>query len=375
MFKIFGFPTAKEKEKEKKEKEKDNLLFTGEVKKILMLGCGGSGKSTFFKRLASMDYHYSTDDLNESTERLRLGVLELASEELGIETLEGLETFWNQHHQLVSDSDSDDATNLLSIPLRSQHLFSLAKTFRQQPDYHPTELDVCTLPVRTTGIIERQFSKECSSTRVRVVDVGGQRSERRKWIHCYDQVNTMVYFASLTDFTQTLFEDDSTNRLKESLNLFHQLTGSQWFENSTIFLVLTHVDDLKRVIQQGKGTLLQPFLQSPIEPNVDSYVETITQLYREEIDQNSPKVSVRVCNLLSKEDSKRLWQYLFYQTTDNYWDFWPHWRPDKDFQKCFPKKTRKEIMTWLLVNNRLKLLPHELLPNVIEWICTRKGAT
>jgi len=37
---------------------------------------------------------------------------------------------------------------------------------------------------KTTGITETEF--EVDSTKFRMVDVGGQRSERKKWIHCFE---------------------------------------------------------------------------------------------------------------------------------------------------------------------------------------------
>lgn len=41
-------------------------------------------------------------------------------------------------------------------------------------------------------------------------DVGGQRSERRKWIHCFDSVTGLIFVASLSDYNTTLVEDETT---------------------------------------------------------------------------------------------------------------------------------------------------------------------
>jgi G-protein alpha subunit len=56
-----------------------------------------------------------------------------------------------------------------------------------------------------------------------VVDVGGQRNERRKWIHCFDNVKAVVYLVGLSGYNQCLFEDASVNRMQESLRLFKQV--------------------------------------------------------------------------------------------------------------------------------------------------------
>ncbi len=44
----------------------------------------------------------------------------------------------------------------------------------------------------------------------RVVDVGGQRSERRKWISCFDDVRAVLFVCALSGYDMTLFEDGKT---------------------------------------------------------------------------------------------------------------------------------------------------------------------
>lgn len=38
-------------------------------------------------------------------------------------------------------------------------------------------------------------------------DVGGQRSERRKWIHCFDAVSSIVFCVALSEYDQVLLEE------------------------------------------------------------------------------------------------------------------------------------------------------------------------
>lgn len=45
-------------------------------------------------------------------------------------------------------------------------------------------------------------------------DVGGQRAERRKWIHCFDNVNAVFFLASLSEYNMVLTEDCVTVRMK-----------------------------------------------------------------------------------------------------------------------------------------------------------------
>lgn len=50
------------------------------------------------------------------------------------------------------------------------------------PDYVPDEADVLRARTKTTGISETRFNMGQLS--IHMFDVGGQRSERKKWIHC-----------------------------------------------------------------------------------------------------------------------------------------------------------------------------------------------
>uniref|UniRef100_A0A1I7WXH0 G-protein alpha subunit n=1 Tax=Heterorhabditis bacteriophora TaxID=37862 RepID=A0A1I7WXH0_HETBA len=53
--------------------------------------------------------------------------------------------------------------------------------------------------------------KDCKRNLLsRVIDVGGQRSERKKWIHCFDNVNAIIFISSLSEYDQTLREDNCT---------------------------------------------------------------------------------------------------------------------------------------------------------------------
>lgn len=46
----------------------------------------------------------------------------------------------------------------------------------------------------------------CGSVMHRMVDVGGQRSERRKWIHCFENVTSIIFLVALSEYDQVLVE-------------------------------------------------------------------------------------------------------------------------------------------------------------------------
>lgn len=51
-----------------------------------------------------------------------------------------------------------------------------------------------------------------------MVDVGGQRSERRKWIHCFENVTSIIFLVALSEYDQVLVECD--NEVSSSRALF-----------------------------------------------------------------------------------------------------------------------------------------------------------
>ncbi len=61
--------------------------------------------------------------------------------------------------------------------------------------------------LRTTGITETLF--ELGQMNFRMMDVGGQRSERKKWIHCFEGVQCLLFMVALSGYDQCLVEDQN----------------------------------------------------------------------------------------------------------------------------------------------------------------------
>lgn len=73
------------------------------------------------------------------------------------------------------------------------------------PEYQPTEQDIVHCRARTIGITETTF--HLRDHEMQMVDVGGQKSERRKWIHCFQDVTSILFLVSLSGYDQCLVED------------------------------------------------------------------------------------------------------------------------------------------------------------------------
>ena len=44
-------------------------------------------------------------------------------------------------------------------------------------------------------------------------DVGGQRSERKKWIHCFENVTSIIFCVALSEYDQVLLEESNQVRV------------------------------------------------------------------------------------------------------------------------------------------------------------------
>jgi guanine nucleotide-binding protein G(i) subunit alpha len=81
-------------------------------------------------------------------------------------------------------------------------------------------------------------------------DVGGQRSERKKWIHCFEAVKSIIFCVSLSEYDQVLLEESRQNRMMESLVLFESVVNSRWFLRTTIILFLNKIDVFRQKIKK-----------------------------------------------------------------------------------------------------------------------------
>jgi len=109
-----------------------------------------------------------------------------------------------------------------------------------KPDFLPTKSDLYRARARTTGIVTSEF--EIEGIRFKMFDVGGQRNERKKWIHCFDDVTAVVFVVGISEYDQVCFEDEHTNRIDEALTLFEEVCNSKHFVNSSMLLFLNKRD-------------------------------------------------------------------------------------------------------------------------------------
>jgi len=154
----------------------------------------------------------------------------------------------------------------------SEYYFDHAARFAE-PDFEPTEEDMVMARKRTTGVQVTDFA--ASGLHWSVVDVGGQRSERRKWIHCFDNVKAILFVVNLLEYVNVLFEDKAVNRMHESLELFEKLMKEPVFAETPVFLCLNKKDLFERELERRGIECCFPDYTGPqqLQPSVNYIAE------------------------------------------------------------------------------------------------------
>ncbi|KAF4107335.1 guanine nucleotide-binding protein G(i) subunit alpha-2a [Onychostoma macrolepis] len=123
-------------------------------------------------------------------------------------------------------------------------------------DYIPTQQDVLRTRVKTTGIVETHFTFK--DLHFKMFDVGGQRSERKKWIHCFEGVTAIIFCVAMSAYDLVLAEDEEMNRMHESMKLFDSICNNKWFTETSIILFLNKKDLFDQKITRSPLTICFP---------------------------------------------------------------------------------------------------------------------
>jgi guanine nucleotide-binding protein G(i) subunit alpha len=115
-------------------------------------------------------------------------------------------------------------------------------------DYLPNETDVLRTRVKTSGIFETRF--QMSRLSIRMVDIHGQKSEMKKWIHAFENVPVILFVVDMDEYDNVFFEQSDNNSVSESMVLFDSMVNSRWFMRPSVFLLLNNLDTFKRKLRR-----------------------------------------------------------------------------------------------------------------------------
>jgi guanine nucleotide-binding protein G(i) subunit alpha len=247
---------------------RDKVMAKNEIK-MLLLGAGESGKSTVLKQMKLIHHGGYTEQERESYKEIIFSNT-IQSMRAVLEAMPQLDISLSPQNdarraivlslppQIESDilpGDVSDAVKGLwrdpgvretvnrsrEFQLNDSAVYYFGAVDRMaDPRYMPTDQDILRSRVKTTGITETAF--KIGELTYKLFDVGGQRSERKKWIHCFENVTALVFLVSLSEYDQMLYEDESVNRMQEALTLFDSICNSRWFVKTSIILFLNKID-------------------------------------------------------------------------------------------------------------------------------------
>nr|AEL33704.1 G protein alpha subunit [Monascus ruber] len=276
MGSCFSSEKASDGEERKRSQMIDKTLYEDARKlrrecKILLLGSGESGKSTIVKQMKIIHHKgFSPEECALYRPTIYKNLLECAKSLIGAyrqfdvepasTKVQGFVGFlWDYNvdpdpQKPLDPRVGEAATYLWNDPCTSTvlerqnefYLMDSAPYFFEEAkriasaDYLPNQDDILRARTKTTGIYDTRF--EMGQLKIHMFDVGGQRSERKKWIHCFENVTSIIFCVALSEYDQVLLEEAHQNRMIESLILFDSVVNSRWFLRTSIILFLNKVD-------------------------------------------------------------------------------------------------------------------------------------
>lgn len=234
--------------------------------KLLLLGAGESGKSTIFKQMRVLFGAKLTEEEKRQITPVVYGntiasmkVLCAETKNMGydqeVASKEKLDFILGLDDQAKIDEAIGGAIKELWADPGVQKTWKRRAEFQivesvksyfndidriMKSDYVPTQQDMLLARVRTSGIVTEKYVID--GVDFEMYDVGGQRNERKKWIHCFEDVTAVIFVAALSEYDQSLFEDASTNRMTEAISLFNEICNNHTFASSSMILFLNKKD-------------------------------------------------------------------------------------------------------------------------------------
>eukprot|EP00126_Sphaerothecum_destruens_P001910 Sdes_comp15344_c0_seq1m4210 len=296
---------SRKNEEINKSLKKDQVLISKEVK-LLLLGAGSCGKSTIVKQMRIIhgggfsenerrDFRIIVlKNMIQTIQTLIAGieVLSIPCEVSSLTKLKEIEHFFKTtapedidmklFHEYTNIIWNDAAIqqclskrNVLLVEDSAQYFYDHLERICSL-DYIPTEQDILRSRIATSGIIEYRFN--FGETVYRMIDVGGQRSERRKWIHCFENVTAIIFVVALSEYDMVLAEDRNHNRMRESLALFDKIINYEWFRSASIILFLNKKDVLAEKVKTSPISAYFPEYYGDTQ-DVNSVQEFILDMY------------------------------------------------------------------------------------------------
>ncbi|CAL8072633.1 unnamed protein product [Calicophoron daubneyi] len=146
----------------------------------------------------------------------------------------------------------------------------------RDPNYKPSDDDVLQSRTKTLGIHTESII--FNNVHFELVDVGGQREQRAKWIEAMsDGVTAVIFLTDVSAYDMMLAEDHTVNRLRESINLLGQVWTKSPLRDKSIILFLNKQDKLEKKVREGR-TQLETYFPEYASGRVIFIIELLREL-------------------------------------------------------------------------------------------------
>eukprot|EP01083_Nonionella_stella_P148646 470962_1 len=284
--------------------------------RVLLLGPGSSGKTTILKQIKKLHDHDANGELAERKAMapfVRTAVIEymkiLCTQSVQLNMEHHEDTLVERHNECIrqdmvalqypyqlTDDIASKITSLWADPgiqntLAKRRHFQIhenASYFFERidvvrmPSYIPSFDDYLRFRQRSTGFYENKIKINIATLGLYTfsfTDVGGQRSERRKWMHCVSEdVNAVLYVIAISDYDLNMFEDHTKNRLADSIELFENIMiKGHFFKNKSVILFFNKYDLFVEKIKEVPITVaFDDFPKEEMDPhNADHVVRFV----------------------------------------------------------------------------------------------------
>jgi len=177
----------------------------------------------------------------------------------------------------------------------------------------PSEQDIFHCRTRSTGILEEDF--EIEGNKFKMMDVGGQRNERKKWIHCFSGVTALLFVVAMSEYDMVLFEDGKTNRMEEALNVFEDVANNKFMWNIPVMLFLNKRDLFREKLLDKKVPLTVCFPDyKPSNP--DDPFNSATLFIRQQFEKRNKNHQRKIYSLVTCATDQDNVKFVFRSVND-----------------------------------------------------------
>lgn len=318
-----GDPEELRKNEELNRKMEEQDEANRKNKRLLFLGTGGSGKSTFMKQIIAAHGEGFSDKEKEWWKGKAISNIVLSAQILCTEALSMEEDPECKVDFESAEDEEQYITDLEALNLMANSLSEIGSCFKEEqrqtvervwkhtltqmsyanrgdfafdfgdieyffnkldvlsdPQYVMSHDDITYVRSKTSGVYEQ--SVVINGFPMTFIDVAGQRSSRKKWIGCFSDVTAVIWISALSNYNEVLPENTSINAMDDALEAFEWAVNHHFLQSSVFVVFLNKIDLLQKMVTENPEKYgLKNFFEhyDGDNDNADQSAEFIKQVF------------------------------------------------------------------------------------------------